>query len=485
MHIGLILSFVVYLAILLLIGVLSYRRSVNSTDYILGGRSLNYWVTAISAHASDMSSWLFLAYPATVFLFGGWQVWTAVGLIIGMYLNWQFIAPRLRTETEKYGSMTLSHYFENRFQDKTGILRTISAAPLLLFFAVYVSSGLVGMGYLFETVFDINYTVGISAALCVIILYVFVGGFATICWIDLFQGLFLLAMIILVPMYTFSLVGGAEGISSAVAERGLSLSIFPQGTHPLSSFMQILLLSLGWGLGYFGQPHILSKFMGIRHVSEMHKSKYVGISWQILSMAAATFVGIIAIAYFRNGIESPQFAFVLIVKQLFHPFVAGMILCGILAATISTMDSQILILASVLSEDFYHRFFRKKSSQKEIVWTSRIAVVIIAIIAYMIAISTESTINALVQYGWSGLGSTFGSVLVLSLYSKRVNLIGAVTGIVFGGTVAAVWPYFNAMMPVNIPSLIPGFLLNMLIIYVVSILTTPSNKPYTMRTSHE
>lgn len=469
MHTGLILSFVVYIAILILIGFISYRKSHNSTDYILGGRSLNYWVTALSAHASDMSSWLFLAYPAMIFMYGGDQMWTAVGLVVGMLLNWQFIAPRLRTETEKFGSMTLSHFFEKRFSDTSGVIRTVSAALLLFFFTVYVASGLLGMGVVFENVFDIDPVIGLSVSLGLMILYVFAGGFVTICWIDFFQALFLLAMIILVPFYALSSVGGWSGIEAAAASRGLSLSIFPSDSS--SSVLTALFLSIGWGLGYFGQPHILSKFMGIRKVSDMHKSKYVGITWQILSLAAASFVGMVAIAFFKDGINNPESAFTLIVKQLFHPFVAGLILCAILAATISTMDSQILILASVLSEDFYHKFIRKQASAKEVLWASRLGVVLIAIITYIIAMSASTSIYSLVLYAWSGLGSAFGPVVILGLYSKRVNRYGAITGIIFGGVIAAFWPYVNDFMGWQVPAMFPGVFLNMIVIYFVSLAT--------------
>ncbi|MBS0621359.1 MAG: sodium/proline symporter [Verrucomicrobia bacterium] len=457
------LAFALYFACLLIIGFLTYRRSKNGGEFVLGGRSLNFYVTALSAHASDMSSWLFMAYPASIFLFGGVQIWTAIGLLLGMFLNWQLVAPRLRRETERYAAVTLGTFFTNRFEDPHGTLRALSAPLALLFFTVYVSAGLVGMGYLFDVVLGIHPDLGMAVAMLVVIIYVTVGGFVSICWIDFFQALFLLAVIIMVPLVALMHEGGFSAIANGSSLRSLSWSLWPEQGNAL---VQVFLITFGWGLGYFGQTHILTKFMGIRDPAELVKSKWLGMSWQTLSLAAATLVGAAAVAYFPSSPSNPELVFVLMVKSLFHPFLAGIVLCAILAATISTIDSQIIVLVSVLAEDLYHRVLRKKAPPKEQLWASRSAVLLISVIAYLIAVLSGSTVMELVFYSWSGLGSTFGPVLLLALYDKKTNRAGAIFGMVYGGLVAALWPLVPT--PITIPALIPGFLLNLPLIALVS-----------------
>jgi sodium/proline symporter len=462
-------AFGLYLLLIAAIGYLTYHKQRSSTDFIIGNRSLTFYVTALSAHASDMSSWLFMAMPAAVMIHGGVQAWTAIGLIFGMFCNWQFVAPRLRRETERYGTLTLSTYFEARFHDHSGILRVIGALLSLLFYIAYISSGLVGMGLLFEAVFGLNHLLGTTIGIAIVVTYTLIGGFITVCWMDFFQAIFLLAMIILVPCVAYGAIGGAPAIESAAAAQNILLSLYPFNS-PMGLIL-VLFTALGWGLGYFGQVHVLIKFMGIKDASEMHKSKWIGMSWQLLSLIAAVSVGYIGIAFFQGQLANPELVFIEMVKALFHPFIAGFILCALLAATISTMDSQILVLASVLSEDFYRKILRQNASAKELLWGSRIAVILVALFSYVLAITTAKNVMELVFYSWSGLGSTFGPVLILALYSKRVNRYGAITGMLFGGIVAAFWPIVERAIGYQIPALIPGFLLNMVIIYGVSRLT--------------
>ena len=415
-----------------------------------------------------------MAYPAAVFIGGLSQTWIAIGLLAGMFMNWQFVAKKLRTETEKYESYTLSTYFENRFADSSGFLRILTALMTIVFLTFYLSAGLIAMGLLFESVFGINYYVGLSIATIAVVIYTFAGGFITVAWTDLFQAIFLLGMIILVPLVTyFKLPEGLLSISSAAQANEISLNLIPDVS--VESILTIVFLLLSWGLGYFGQPHIVTKFMGIRDASEIYKSKYVGMTWMIIALSAATFVGLIGVAYFNGTLKNPELVFVEIVKSLFNPLSAGFILCGILAANMSTMSSQILVAASVMSEDGYKHIFHKKPSQKHLLYASRVCVVIVALVSLILAFKKSSTILEAVLYAWSGLGASFGPLILMSLYSKTINRYGAIAGIIIGGLTAGCWQFINPYVTkLAVPSMIPGFALSLLAIWGISKLT--SNK---------
>lgn len=455
----------IYVAILFGIGFWSYQGHKTASDYIIGGRSLNFWLTALAAHASDMSSWLFLGFPAIIFMGGVFNAWFAIGLMFFMFLNWLFVAPRVRIQTEAYNSLTFSSFFESHFHDTSGMIRIFTAVMSFVFYTIYISAGIVGLGYLIETLFNIPYIIGITVGVFIIVPYLFIGGYTTLAWLDLFQGLFLMVVIVAVPLIVMPQVGGFGGISQALEIHHLTKSLVPN--LQAETLWQILIAFCGWGIGYFGQPHIITKFMGIRKVKDMRKSMAVGMSWQLITMTAATLTGLLAIAYFKGSLENPELAFVLIVKQLFPPMIMAFILCAILAATISTMDSQILVLASSLTEDVYKRMFRKQASSKELIWISRLFVLAVTLISFSIAFFKVSTIYSLVFYAWSGLGSSFGPLLLFSLYSKKANKYGAWAGILVGGCTALIWPIFNE----TVSPLIPGFLLGSLAIYLGSFLS--------------
>ena len=316
-----ILAIVLYFACLFAVGFFSYRKQQTDTDFIMGGRSLGYWLTALAAHASDMSSWLFIAYPASIFIGGMKEAWTGIGLFVCMFLNWQFIAPKIRTATEQFNSLTFSSFFENRLGDRSGLIRVFTALILFVFYTIYISSGLVGLGLLLETLFGMPYSVGVLVGIVIVIPYVFVGGYATLAWIDLFQGLFLMCVIIFVPLFLLPHVGGWAGIHAAATAKNLSFALFPH--FNFHSISEVLLMSFGWGLGYFGQPHIVTKFMGIRNVHDIVKSKYIGMSWMFLSLSAATLVGLVGIAYFQAS-HDPQLMFIDMVKNSFPAFIVGL-----------------------------------------------------------------------------------------------------------------------------------------------------------------
>jgi sodium/proline symporter len=464
----------IYFILILCVGIFSYRRHLSAADFIIGGRSLNYWLTALAAHASDMSSWLFMGYPAVIFIGGISNTWAAIGLIVFMFLNWQLIAPKIRIATEQYNSLTFSSYFESRLADSSGTIRIFTAVMSLLFYTIYISAALVGLGILFETLFQISYNTGILLGILIVIPYVFMGGYLTLAWIDLFQGFFLLSVIVIVPLYLLPSVQGWQGILSALKEKHLS-------SHLISDFSSASLWSVfatlaGWGLGYFGQPHIVTKFMGIKNVHEISKSKWIGMSWMVISLAAATLIGLVAIAYFPHGLQDPEQVFIEIVRDNFHPFVVGFILCAVLAATINAMSSQVLVLSSSLTEDFYKKLFKKDASSKELLLVSRVGVITVSLIAYTIAYAKISTIYSLILYAWSGLGASFGPLLLLTLYSKKINKYGAWAGILTGGTTSAIWPKVNDYFFVSTPAMIPAFIFSFLSILLVSYLTKSKAK---------
>jgi sodium/proline symporter len=465
-----LLAVLCYFTIVMTIGILSYRRHISASDFIIGGRSMNYWLTALAAHASDMSSWLFMGYPAVIFTGGLFNAWSAVGLIVFMYLNWQLIAPKIRIATEQYNSLTFSSFFEHRLADTSGTIRVVTALMSLFFYTIYISAGLVGLGLLIENLFNIQYSVGIIIGILVVIPYVFTGGYVTLAWIDLFQGFFLMGVIIFVPCYVLPKVGGWDGMVQAATNKHLPLTLFPD--FSAKTWFEILAMTAGWGLGYFGQPHIVTKFMGIRNVDEISKSKWIGMSWMVLSLSAATLVGLVAIAYYSTGLAQPERVFIEMVRESFSSFIVGFLLCAILAATINAMSSQVLVLSSNITEDFYKRIFRKTASSKELLIVARAGVIVVTLVAFVIAIAKLSTIYSLVLYAWSGLGASFGPLLLISLYSKKVNKYGAWCGILSGGTIAAIWPYFNQIFSIEIPSLLPAFLFSFISIILVSRLTS-------------
>jgi sodium/proline symporter len=477
MQTQILFAFFTYFLILLGIGVITHKKQSTSADFIVGNRSLSFWVTALTAHASDMSAWLFMAFPAAIFIKGVPGLWMAIGLIVGMFLNWQFIAKKLREETERLNSYTLSTYFERRFSDGSGVIRVLTALMSLVYLTTYLGAGVYAMGLLFNSIFGINYYVGLTVATSVVMTYTFLGGFVTVAWTDFCQGVFLLFVIVAVAITSYlNLPNGWQSIADVAHAKNIPLTLF-ENNH-FYSWLTIVFLILSWGLGYFGQPHIITKFMGIKTPSEIAKSKYLGMSWQILSLTAAGAIGLIGLAYYPEGLADPQLVFVEIVKQLFNPILVGFILCGMIAANMSTMDSQILVCASVLSEDFYKHIFRKNAAPHELLAASRAGVVIVSVLSLGIAFFTSSSILNMVLYAWSGLGSSFGPLVITSLYDKRANRYGAIAGILVGGLIAGVWPFLNPYITdITIPSMIPGFFSGLFSILIVSRLTeTPALK---------
>jgi sodium/proline symporter len=467
-HLHMLIAFCIYFCALFIIGYFAYKKSKQSGDFILGKRSLNYWITALSAHASDMSGWLFMGFPAVIYANGLIECWTAIALTIGMYLNWHFIAPKLRRMTENYKSLTLPSFFQTRFNDQSGILRIVSVIFCLLYFTFYLSAGLTVFGHLFESMFGVYFNIGALFGIFVVF-YVLLGGFVSIALIDFFQGIFLMCMILLVPLVALIKLGGLGEIITVAHAKNISLSLFPASK---TGFLAML-SAASWGFGYFGLPQILTKFMGIDNPEKISHAKRVGISWQILSITGAVSVGLIGIAFFKDGLVNNEHIFIEMVKSLFPEFFAGIILCAISAAAINVMGGQALVSASVLAEDFYKKYFfrseNKNISQdiinKRVTLVSRLCVILMCFISYIVVIyGPHNTIYKLTNYAWSGLGCSFGPLVIVSLYSRINNRWAALSGILSGGIVAGVWPYFCE----SFPAMIVGFFTSFVAIYLTN-----------------
>ena len=397
-----------------------------------------------------------------VFSLGMFQFWTAIGLIIGMWATWTFVAPKLREKTADLDSLTLSSYFAHCFNDTSGTIQLLSSLFALIFFIFYIASGLVGLSLVFSSAFGLNYETGIILSLITAAVYTLVGGFVAVAWCDFFQGIFLMVMILLVPLYALYTMGGVGQIIAMAQQNNISLSLISSPREMASA----LFLAASWGLGYFGQPHILVNFMGLDDPSKMRLARTIGMTWQIIVLSAAAAVGIIGIGYFSYGLPNNQLVFIELAKSLFHPFLAGFVLCAIFAATLSTMDSLILVAGATIAEDIYKKFLHHKASSDQILFVSRVGSILISGIALALAWTNNNSIYELVNYAWSGLGSTFGPLIIASLYGKNITAQGAVCGILIGGSVAAFWPLVSSTLP-----LVPGFAAGLITIYVVSAFT--------------
>lgn len=461
-YLQMIAAFSLYFCLLLSIGVYFFHKNKKESDFAVGGRQLNYWVTALSAQASDMSDWLFMAFPGLLYASGFANIWTAVGLVLFMFITWHCIAPQFRTATESTNSITLASFLQKRFNAPNNYLRILSGLICLYFFIFYIAAGLVGLGRVFEAAFQINYTAGIIIGLFITILYTLLGGLMAIAWSDLFQGIFLLGVIMLVPAYATYLLGGFNSTLQIIAQQTSDyLSLMPQNGSILATCFAIM----GWGIGYFGQPHILINFMSINDVKKMKYAKYVGISWQILALTAAALVGIVGKAFIQSPLQNQEMVFIVMVKSMFMPFIAGFILCAILAATISTINTQALVSASLISHDLYYTAINTQGTEKEKLQFTRASIIIIPTIALTIAYLQPTSVLNLVLYAWSGLGSSFGPLVILSLYAhKKITPIGALSGLITGCLTAVIWPILHS----SIPTLVVGFFANFIATIAIS-----------------
>ncbi len=464
-------TFVAYLVLMLWLGVVAYRRTSNLSDYVLGGRTIGPGTAALSAGASDMSGWLLLGLPGYALAAGFEATWIAVGLLAGTWLNWLFVARRLRvySHTAK-DSVTMPAYFENRFDDRSRALRVVSAVIILTFFLFYTSSGLVASGKLFETVFGFDYKIAVIVGTLAVVSYTLFGGFLAVAWTDVVQGLLMAAALVLVPVFALNAIGGVEAAHAAMMAKNPELLTFFNDTKGEPLGLIAILSLLGWGLGYFGQPHILARFKAIQNDADMPTARRIAVSWTAVTLFAALAVGWVGLGYLESDLADAETIFMVLVNSLFHPVVAGILMAAVLAAIMSTADSQLLVSSSALAEDFYKALLKSHASDTELVWIGRGAVVLIAIIALSLALNPDSTVLGLVSYAWAGFGAAFGPAIILSLYWKRMNRNGALAGIILGGATVVVWKQLSGGI-FDLYEIIPGFILATLGIVVVSLLT--------------
>lgn len=460
-----LVTFVVYFVFLLSVGWFFYKRTMNLEDYLIGGRRLGKWVTALSAQASDMSGWLLMGLPGAVLLMGTSQSWIAIGLFIGTVVNWLMVAPRLRVHTEKVGAITLPSFFEKRFKDPTGALRVLSAVIILFFFTIYASSGLVAAGRLFEAMFGVDFALAVLIGGIIIVIYTFLGGFLAVSWTDFVQGLLMFLAVVLVPAVAFFSAGGVAGIQEAMVEADISGSIIPGGTLPLVGIIS----TMAWGLGYFGQPHILSRFMGIRSVKDLPGSTTIAIIWVGFSLTFAVFIGLIGISLFPE-LTGPasETVFIQMVRTVFSPWLGGIFLAAILSAIMSTIDSQLLVSSSALTEDLYKRVAGKEISQSRLMWMGRLSVVIIAVIALVLALNPQNTVLGLVSYAWGGFGAAFGPIVIMALLSRRTTWQSALAGMLTGTIVLIIWERLG--LGAVMYEIVPGFIANFIAMVIANAL---------------
>ncbi|WP_121660847.1 sodium/proline symporter PutP [Metabacillus litoralis] len=467
-------SIVVYMVGMLLIGYYAYKRTTNLSDYMLGGRSLGPAVTALSAGASDMSGWLLMGLPGAMYVQGLSASWIVIGLTLGAYANWLYVAPRLRMYTEAANdSMTIPSFLENRFEDASKMLRLISGLVIIIFFTFYVSSGMVSGGVLFETTFNLDYTVGLWIIAGVVVSYTLFGGFLAVSWTDFVQGLIMFIALILVPLVTIIELGGIGPSFSEIKSIDESLFNIFKGT----SFLGIVSL-FAWGLGYFGQPHVIVRFMAISSVKEIKKARRIGMGWMIFSVVGAMFTGFVGLSYYSKNdlnLADPETVFIGLSDILFHPIITGFLLAALLAAVMSTISSQLLVTSSSLTEDLYKTFFRRSATDKELMVIGRLSVLIVSIISVAIAYNKSGTILSLVGYAWAGFGSAFGPVILLSLYWERMNKWGALAGMVAGACTVIIWTSIPGLSA-TIYEMIPGFFVSLLACYFVSIVSPAPSK---------
>ncbi|MBP7352157.1 MAG: sodium/proline symporter PutP [Comamonas sp.] len=465
-----VVMFAIYLLGMLAIGWAGYKATDNLSDYILGGRSLGPVVTALSAGASDMSGWLLMGLPGAVFLHGLSASWIAIGLCLGAWLNWRFVAARLRIYTEKVGNaLTLPDYFTNRFEDQSNLLRIVTALVILVFFTIYCASGVVAGARLFESMFGMDYQTALWVGAVATMAYVFIGGFLAVSWTDTIQASLMITALILAPLMVIYADGGV-GASAAIIDtaRSGAFDMF-QGQTVIA-----VISLLAWGLGYFGQPHILVRFMAAESVQTIPSARRIGMTWMVLCLGGAVAVGFFGIAFFNGrpdvagGVNAnAETVFLEVTRLLFNPWVSGVLLAAVLAAVMSTLSCQLLVCSSALTQDIYKTFLRKQASERELVWFGRAMVFVIAVIAIAIAQDPDSKVLDMVSNAWAGFGAAFGPLVLLSLLWKRMTRNGALAGMVVGAVTVLVWQHYQWF---KLYEIVPSFVLSTVAIVVVSLL---------------
>ncbi len=464
------LAFMLYLVLMMSIGLYYSRRQKNLSSYILGDRQLGPWLTSMSAEASDMSGWMLMGLPGYAYLHGLSAFWTGIGLIIGTWANWLLVSQRLRNYTEvANNSLTIPDYLSNRFEDRKNGLRLICALFIILFFIIYTSSGFVAAGKLFNTIFGIPYLHALLLGAFVVVFYTFLGGFSAVALTDFIQGTMMFFTVIYVPVAATIAMGGPMPTLDILSKEGADFVSFVPDSTGMSALLVMIVSSLGWGLGYFGQPHILVKFMAIGDPKELKKSTRIAMTWVLLSLTFAIAIGVVGKAYLSTPLENAnaERVFILMAESLSAPFITGIIWSAILAAIMSTSSSQLLVTSSAVSRDLFQAFLKKDASEKTLIRVSRLSVLLVSAIAVYLGSDPNSYIFSIVSYAWAGFGACFGATVLLSLYWKRMTLKGAYAGVIVGGVTVLIWKQFEWF---GLYELVPGFFFSIAAIIIVSLL---------------
>ena len=461
-------TFIVYILAMLIIGIVAARMTSSLNDYVLGGRSLGRVVTALSAGASDMSGWLLMGLPGALFLSGISEAWIAIGLTVGSWCNWKFVAARLRSFTANASdALTLPDYLASRFCDKYRITAVAAAVIILIFFVVYCASGMVSAARLFEQTFEMDYSNALLIGAVSTIFYVFIGGFLAVSWTDTVQATLMIFALLLTPVIMIMDCGGFDVANELIMQQDPELSHFLKGMTVVG-FLSLV----GWGLGYMGQPHILVRFMAAGSVRGMGDARRISITWMILCLLGAVLIGYYGVAFAAKhpevSVSNPEQIFIIVTQTLFTPWIAGILLSAILAAIMSTLSCQLLVASTTLTADFYRRWMRPHASQSELVWCGRMMLLLVAVIAYVIALDPNSGILKLVSYAWAGFGASVGPSILISLFWRKMTLQGAIAGMVVGAATVIIW---EAGAFFGLYSIVPGFILSSIAIFVISNLT--------------
>lgn len=478
METGAAISVTIYFVAMLGIGFYAWKKSTDDIKgYLLGGRDLGPAVAALSAGAADMSGWLLMGLPGETYRIGLSASWIGIGLLAGAYANYLIVAPRLRVQTERAGdSITVPAFLEKRFDDKSSALRVFSALVIIIFFTLYTSSGMVAGGKLFESAFGADYLFGLWLTAGVIIVYTFFGGFLAVSLTDFVQGCIMFVALILVPLVALTSIGGLGAANAEISR------VNPAFADMIGDLGLIAIISsLAWGLGYFGQPHIIVRFMAVRSVRDVPLMRAIGMSWMTVSLVGALATGLVGLAYAtRNGIAvaDPETIFIILSDLLFHPLITGFLLAALLAAIMSTISSQLIVSSSSLTEDFYRSWVRREASERELVLVGRLSVVVVAAVAMFLALNPDTSILGLVANAWAGFGATFGPIIILSLTWKRMTRNGALAGMVLGATTVLFWIYAPVLgggetLSSVIYEMVPGFLICGAAAIVFSLLDNP------------
>lgn len=479
MNVWIILAFVLYLGLMIGIGVFFSKKSTTVSDYFLGGRQMGSWVTALSAQASDMSSWLLMGLPGAVYISGLSSAWIAVGLTLGTYLNWKIVAARLRKYSALTGdAITIPQYLQNRFSSNSVTIRVICAVIIFVFFLIYTASGFNAAAKLLNSVFGLKYEIGLTIGVVIILFYTFLGGYFAVVWTDFFQGMLMFCAILIVPIIAYVAIDNVSfSMITGAKENYFSLFATPEGPCRAVDIIS----NIGWGLGYFGMPHILVRFMSIKSSDLIKKSRIIAMVWVVLSFIGSVFVGLVGYVYLRdNGIildsvASAETIFIVLVQKVAPGFLAGILLCAIVSAIMSTSDSQLLVTASAVSSDFYQAIFRKEATDKELLFVSKIAVLVVGISAYVLALNPNDTVMGLVSYAWAGFGAAFGPVVLFSLFWKRMTMNGAIAGMISGGIGVILWKQFLSAST-GLYELVPAFAISCICIVFFSLIDKAPDK---------